>query len=155
MISRMSAAGLAGALSLGLMLTSTETFGRGGGFGGRSFSASPGFRTFGFRAPGHVFSHTARLPFRQHRFGFGVPLIAGGPFVHGYDTPVFSAPAYPPPYVDPDITTGAIPSGRAVSGGAYPVLNYRRGCQTETVTVRLEDPEEKDEVERSINIVRC
>ena len=159
MISRMSAAGLASALSLGLMLASTETFGRGGGFGGRSFSPSQGAHMHGFRAPGHVFAHVARW---RRQFGFGVPLFAPGAFLHGYgtfvngyDAPGFLPPVAPPPYVEPEVTTGIIPGGPAVYGGAYPFPIHRRGCQTETVTVPLEDSENKGEVESSINIVRC
>jgi hypothetical protein len=155
MIRRISAIGLAGVVSVGLALIPTETIGRGAGIGGRSFSAHATLRMYGFRAPSHVFPHAVQFRFHQNRFGFGFPLYVRGPFVTGYEPPVFLAPANPPSVVEPDVATGAIPSGRVVSGGAYPVLNYRDGCQTETVRVPLRDGDEKDEVEHSINIVRC
>jgi hypothetical protein len=159
MISRFYAAGLAGALVFGVVSISTETFGRGGafggGFGGRAFSMSSGFHPGAFRAPAQGFSHHAGSPFNHRRLGPAVPLIGPGAYSYGgYDyAPGYPAPAYQPPNDDSEITTGAIPSARVVPYGAYPypVVIRRPGCQTQAVTVPAED----GSGDRTINIVRC
>ena len=85
----------------------------------------------------------------RHRFGYGFVPLTG--FGGGLD---YGAPDYVKPYDQPaeaePETTGAILTPGSAPSGFRPVMVYRPGCQTQTVTVPWEDGDD-----RSINIVRC
>src|SRR5215472_12720703 len=76
MLMRMYAAGLAVIAAVSFTLVPNQAFGRAGGFGGRSLSIAPSFRSsafqrpLGFRAP--ALHHSLFL--HRHRSGFGAPL---------------------------------------------------------------------------------
>lgn len=141
-----------------VVLVPGETFGRGGSVGGSGFAGRPA--AFGSRFHPPALRPQARLQPHQpgfggplrHRFGYGfLPLTGygGGFYAPGY------APDYVEPYVEQPAegepeTTGAIPSPGPVRGGFGPVIVYRPGCQTQTVTVPSGEGGD-----RSINIVRC
>ena len=140
-----------------VVLVPGETFGRGGGLGGRGFvgrsvSIGSGFHPPALRSQAQV--HLRRpdfSPFR-HRFGYGFfPLtgFGGGYYGPGYGAPDFVEAYDQPAEAEPE-TTGAIPIPGLIPGGLRPVIVYRPGCQTQTVTVPSEDGDD-----RSINIVRC
>jgi hypothetical protein len=156
MISRKCAAGFVVILCLASMLAPKETFGRGGGFGGRAFSAHSGFHPPALRAPMQAPIHMSRpierLPLHRRQFGLGFPLA----FPLGYGVPltVPDGPfAYDSEYGVPSYTDSA-GDGSSVTGSVRvrvnPAFFYRPGCNSETVVVPSEDGGE-----RSINIVRC
>jgi len=147
----------------------TGVSGRAGGIGGRfsapSGSHSPAARSVTPDSPRTVPSpqHEGHPGFAgplRHERGFGLPLfLSDGSFLYGqnYAPLPFGSPYYgpfedgdqsayadQPPYGERDDLTGAIPPF------AHPVVIYRPGCRTQTVTVPSE--EGKDQ---SINIVRC
>jgi len=97
------------------------------------------------------------VPLLRHRsqFGFGFPLtVPGGVFSYGTyydpshatypDPKVYVDRHYPPLFAEPNTVTGSIPAG------VNPVVVYRPGCDSQTVTFPSEDGGE-----RSINILRC
>jgi hypothetical protein len=156
MISRMRAGGLVVFFCVSVVLVPGETFGRGGSFGGRGFAGrsvpiGSRFRPPTLRPQAQLHRPGFKGPLR-HRFGYGFFPLPG--FGGGYYGPGYGAPNYVVPYDQPAETvpeiTGAIPTPGSVSGGFRPVIVYRPGCQTQTVTVPSEDGDD-----RSINIVRC
>jgi hypothetical protein len=142
MISRMYAVGFVAVFCLASTLASTETFGRSGGFGGRSIAIASGFHPPALRPPSLL--HPRQFGFGvppRRQFGAGVPLtVLGG--VH-YGPSDYIDPYDQPSLADPD-ATGAIP------GDANPAFAYRPRCRVQTVTV----PSEGGGA-RSINITRC
>jgi hypothetical protein len=119
----------------------------------REFAARVPPRPFGFGFPVSLFGDFP-VPFS---FGFPVTRFEFGPpesvpsncfsFYCTYYDPSHSTYVDPyrrPPYRDPGTVTGPI------SGGVNPGIGYRRGCDTETVTIPLGDDKES-----SLKIVRC
>jgi hypothetical protein len=167
MISRVCAAVIVVGFSFASLLAASQSFARGGGFGGRSIGWSGGFHPpvlrrsvvgSSFRAPIHDFArgtspqeHERHLGFGvplRREVGFGVPLIVpGGSFMYGsyYDPSDNYVPNDQPNYAEPEIVTGTIP--RVLVG---PAAVFRPGCRTETVMVPSENGGD-----RTINIVRC
>jgi hypothetical protein len=151
MLMRMYAAGLALIVAVSFALVPNQAFGRSGGFGGRSFSIAPGFRSpalqrpLGFRSP--ALHHSLFL--HRHRFGFGAPLTGPlGPYYDGWGD---MNPYYQSSYAYPD---GAYPAGAAAeipSGFSPPVVRHR-GCESESVTVPSEHGGNQSV---NVNIVRC
>jgi hypothetical protein len=146
MLIRMSAAGLVVIVGIIFALVPNQAFGRSGGFGGRSFSIAPGFRSpvvrrsFGFRSP----ALRQSLLMHGHRFGFGAPLTWPiGPY---YDASDYTDPYYQSAYGYPESATSEIPYGFPA-----PVVRHR-GCESQSVTVPAEHGEKRS-VE--VNIVRC
>jgi hypothetical protein len=146
MVSRIYAAGFIVILSLGTMLIPSESFGRSGGGGG---SSSSGFH--GSTSSGHHQS-AVRSSLNRRRAGWNLPLYPRGVYSPGtYSEPsgikndnssnqnssvhVHSAP---------ETVTNPIPVS------VYPIVFYRPGCNSQTVTVPW-----KDGKEHSVNIVRC
>jgi hypothetical protein len=163
MINRMRAGGLIVVLCMSVVLVPNETFGRGGGLGGRGFAGRSVSIGSGFHRPVprpqallHRYKFGFRAPLRR-QFGFGFPLAVGGGFgvpqavpggslSYGSDNgPAgYSDRYFRPSNAEPDTITGAVPVG------INPVIVYRPGCSTQTVTFPSEDGEES-----TINIVRC
>ena len=112
-----------------------------GGFGGRSFGFSPGFRPSALRTPFLAHGRFGSERLRRHD-GLGVPLTVLGGAAYGPSD--YVDPYFRPADAEPDLVTGAIP------GGGNPVFVYRRGCFTQTVTVPSESGGK-----RAINIARC
>jgi hypothetical protein len=146
MLIRKYAAGLVVIVGVIFALVPNQAFGRSGGFGGRSFSIAPGFRSpvvhrsLGFRSSA---SQQSSL-MRRHRFGFGAPLTWPiGPY---YDAADYTNPYYQSGYGYPDNTVGEIPPGFTM-----PVVRHQ-GCESQSVTVPAEHGEKRSV---DVNIVRC
>ena len=146
MVSRIYAAGFIVIFSLGTMLIPSESFGRSGGSGGGS---SSGFH--GSSSSGHHKS-AVRSSLNRRSAGWGLPL---------YSTGVYSPDTYSEPsritndnsanqissvhvHSAPETVTNSIPVS------VYPIVFYRPGCNSQTVTVPW-----KGGKEHSVNIVRC
>ena len=149
----MRAGGLVVFFCVSVVLAPDKTFGRGGGGGGRGFAGRSVPIGSGFHPPAqrpqlHLHQPGFGGPPR-HRFGYGFVPLTG--FGGGLD---YGAPDYVKPYDQPaeaePETTGAILTPGSAPSGFRPVMVYRPGCQTQTVTVPWEDGDD-----RSINIVRC
>ena len=151
MLMRIYAAGLAVIAAVSFTLVPNQAFGRAGGFGGRSLSIAPGFRSsafqrpLGFRTP--ALHHSLFL--HRHRFGFGAPLT--GPLGPYYDGWGYTDPYYQSSYAYPD---GPYPGGAVAeipSGFSPPVVRHR-GCESESVTVPSERGGKRSV---NVNILRC
>lgn len=154
MLIRMYAAGLTVVIAMLFTLTPADAFARSGGFGGRSFAMAQGFRAPAFRQSLGFRSAVFRqsLAFRSRiwrqslfdrgRYGLGALWARlGGSY---YDPSDYFDSYYQPSYAGPNIATAEIPGATNL-----PVI-YRRGCESQTISVPSEDGGE-----RSINIVRC
>jgi hypothetical protein len=158
MIGRMGAGGLVVFFCVSVVLAPGETFGRDGGFGGRGFAGRSVPIGSGFRPPAqqpqaqlHPHEPGFGGPLRHH-FGYGFfPLtgFGGRHYGLGYGAPDYVKSYDEPAQAEPE-TTDAIPTPGPAPGDFRPVMVYRPGCQTQTVTVPWEDGDD-----RSINIVRC
>jgi hypothetical protein len=151
MLMRMYAAGLAVIVAVSFALVPNQAFGRSGGFGGRSLSITPGFRSpafqrpLGFRSP--ALHHSLFL--RRHRFGFGAPLT--GPLGSYYGGWGDMDPYYQSSYGYPD---GPYPGGAVaeIPPSFSPPVVRHRGCESESVTVPSEHGGKQSV---NVNIVRC
>jgi hypothetical protein len=157
MISRVRAGGLVAIFCVGVVLVPGETFGRGGSVGGRSFavrSFGSGFRPPALRQQAQLHPHHQGFGPQRRRLGFGFYPFAGyggGYYDSGYGPFDYVEPSGQPVAAEPE-TTGAIPPPPYPYPGAglRPLMAYRPGCTTQTVTVPSETGGES-----SINIVRC
>jgi len=146
MLVRMYAAALMVIVGVVLSLVPNQAFGRSGGFGARSFSVAPGFRSqalhrsLGLRSPALEQSSFVR----RRPFGFGLPLT-------GLIGPYYDAADYTDPYNQSSYAYPGSPIGELPPGFTPPVVRHR-GCETQSVTVPAELGE-KPTVE--VNIVRC
>jgi hypothetical protein len=151
MLMRMCAAGLAVILAFSFALVPNQASGRSGGFGGRSFSIAPGFRSPAFQRPlgfrSSALHHSLFL--RRNRFGFGAPLTGSlSPYYDGWG---YTDPSYQSSYAYPN---GPYPGGAVAeipSGFSPPVVRHR-GCESESVTVPSERGGKRSV---NVNIVRC
>ena len=153
---RMYAAGLAVIVAVSFVLVANQAFGRSGGFGGRSFSIAPGFRSpvlqrsLVFRSP--TFRQSLFLHRNRFGSGFGAPLTGPiGPYYDGWDymgpyDQSSMGPYYQSSYVYRDGAVGEIPSG------FNPPIVRHRGCESESVTVPSEHGGKRTV---NVNIVRC
>ena len=155
----MCAGGLVVFFCVSVVLAPGETFGRGGGAAAegdsrdgrfRSVRASIRRRSGRRRSCIRTSPASGASPASAARcFGYGFVPLTG--FGGGLD---YGAPDYVKPYDQPaeaePETTGAILTPGSAPSGFRPVMVYRPGCQTQTVTVPGKDGDD-----RSINIVRC
>jgi len=165
MINRMRANGLAVLFCVSAVLLPSETLGRGGSFGGRGLTVPSVPIGWGFHPPApqaQLHSHQSGLHdslrrrfghrfFRGMRFGDGYYGLdnGGGYFGPGYGALDYIEPHMQPTGAEPE-TTGTIPVPIPGPGSMRPIVIYRSGCQTQTVTVPSEEGGN-----RSINVTRC
>jgi hypothetical protein len=150
MVSRIYAAGFVVIFSLGTMFIPSESFGRSGGSGGRSSSGFHGSNSSGFHGSNSssLRRSAMRSSLNRRRFGWGLPLYSTGAYSPG----TYSEPSETinnnSSNNNSSVHVNAAPETNPVS--VYPVVFYRPGCNSQTVTVPW-----KNGKEHSVNIVRC